>query len=274
MKPQALILIFLVSFQLSAQDTSVKIITQDVWPPGKNVPVTIEITRGDASGFARFYHDFPQGFTVQNVVSSGADYFWDNMQVNYVWLDLPDKNLIVIQYLARADESLAGSFKLSGRFDYIADGETRVSIVSESHSIKLDRSAEVEAVEEFFDQRSKSMEQGAGSKEKMDLSADLQIPAVEKDKVMIDFRVQVSIASQRFTQAELEERIGSKLEQGIKVLKTGNMFKYHSGSFRSYEEAAGYLNKLKANGVEDAFIVAFEEGTQISINMARSKTEK
>jgi hypothetical protein len=90
----------------------------------------------------------------------------------------------------------------------------------------------------------------------------------------ISFRVQVSISSQRFSQAELEDRIGSKLKYGVKILETGNMFKYQSGSFNTYSEAAAYLIELKNNGVKDSFIVAYNKGSQISIKDARAISGK
>ncbi len=264
MKSFLIVIFSFLPLLLFSQEARVRIVTQESWPPGENVPVTVEISRGDASGFARFYHDLPQGFIVENVINGGADFFRDNNQVNYVWLDLPEGKIIIIQYLARADDLLAGSFKITGRFDYIIEGKKRVSVVSETHSIKLDRSAEVESVE--LPDTSTTQVEIKTSKIKEDTTKEI-LPSV-------DFRVQVSISSQRFSREELEDRIGSKLRLGINVLRTGNMFKYQSGSFETYKEASSYLSELKAFGVTDAFIVAFSNNSQISINEARAITEK
>ena len=273
MKPVFIPLLFL-AFTLTAQEVSVSVTTQDSWPPGKNVPVTVKISKGGLKGFARFYHDLPRGFIVENVFSDGADFFRDNNQVNYVWLDLPDKEVITIQYLARADELLAGSFSISGRFDYIPDGKRRVSVMAESASISLERSASVESVELMEadkDERELFVNDSIAGQETKPGKIREEDKASESD---ISFRVQVSISSQRFSQPELEERIGSKLKHGLRILETGNMFKYQSGSFKSYSEAAEYLGELKNNGVEDSFIVAYNKGRQISIKDAQSLTGK
>jgi len=285
MKIVPFLLLLLITLFSNAQEASVSILTQESWPPGKNVPVTIEIKMGEAEGFARFYHELPQGFSVENVISSGADFFRDNMQVNYVWLELPEQEIIIIQYLGRADELLAGSFKITGRFDYIMEGKKRVSVSAESPLIRLDRSATVENVELPEEYLSEAREKtGAEPEDTTSVELKLLIPdplttdrkteEIKKEIPEVSFRVQVSISSQRISQTELEDRVGSQLKHGIRVLKSGNMFKYQSGSFKSYSDAAEYLNELKSNGVADAFIVAFEKGNQISIGEARSITEK
>jgi|GEM_PF-985448 len=274
MKFVSVFLYLLLSLSVVAQKVSVNVVTQESWPPGKNVPVTVIIEKGKLQGFARFYHELPQGFIVENVFSDGADFFRDNNQVNYVWLDLPDKEIVTIQYLARADELLAGSFTISGRFDYILEGKERVSVLAGSASIRLDRSASVESIEFIEPDKQEQHliinDSIAEHKNKTEME-EITEKAVISD---ISFRVQVSISSQRFSQAELEDRIGSKLKYGVRILETGNMFKYQSGSFKTYTKAAEYLEELKNNGVEDSFVVAFDKGTQISIKDAQKLSEK
>lgn len=273
MKPVFIPLLFL-TVALTAQEVSVSVITQDSWPPGRNVPVTVKITKGKLKGFARFYHDLPRGFIVENVFGDGADFFRDNNQVNYVWLDLPDKDIVTIQYLARADELLAGSFSITGRFDYIQDGKRRVSVLAESASISLDRSASVESVE-FMKTDEAEPEVIVNDSITGQENKPEEIKEADKARVSdISYRVQVSISSQRFSQGELEDRIGSKLKHGVRILETGNMFKYQSGSFKSYSEAAEYLDELKNKGVVDSFIVAYNKDSQISIKDAQSLTGK
>ncbi len=273
MKIVSFLILFLFSLSTLAQEVKVSVLTQESWPPGKNVPVTVSITKGSLRGFARFYHDLPLGFIIENVYSSGADFFRDNNQVNYVWLDLPEQDIITIQYLARADELLAGSFTITGRFDYLVGGKRRVSVLSESASIKLDRSASVESVELLQEEDpDPRVVKNDSVVEHKDI---IQVQEVAVESISeISFRVQVSISSQRISQPELEDRIGSKLKYGIRILKSGNMFKYQSGSFKTYSEAAIYLEELKHNGVEDSFIVAFNNGNQISINEARELSER
>lgn len=255
------VLLILLTCSISAQD-NIRILTQPTWPQGEFVPVVIEIENPDAGGFARFHQDLPQGFTVKRGTAQGADFYWDNNQVNFVWVKLPYHKKIRISYFAKADESLSGSFRLAGRLDYVISGKERRTADAMPLLIELDRDAVVEA--------------------------DTIIPAVDEVREVkkeepddiknestneVRFRVQVAISSERITKEELEGRINCPLRFSITVLRTGNMFKYQSGSFGLYGEASEYLNELKQKGVEDAFIVAFKGDEQISVNLARTLTE-
>lgn len=51
--------------------------------------------------------------------------------------------------------------------------------------------------------------------------------------------------------------------------KVGNVYKYVSGEFVSFEEAAKHQSLLKENGFKDAFIVAFKNGIRIDMTEAR-----
>ena len=245
--------------------------TQEVWPPGELVPVTVEISRGEASGFARYYHDLPGGFFVENSESSGADFFWDNNQVNYVWTDLPEREKILIRYYVKADELLAGSFRITGRFDYIIDGKRRVSVYSGTISVKLERGADVLEVDDIpvMEMTNPLMQVSDTPPATHDAISTEPVPPVTEK---VDFRVQVSISSARLSREELENRIGCRLKHGIIVLEAGTMFKYQSGSFSHYDEASEYLSELKECGVKDAFVVAFRGGMTIPVDEARRLT--
>lgn len=269
MKQKLLSLLILLAFSgfALAQKAEIRIITQESWPPGQMVPVTVEIDPGNAEGFARFYHRLPNGFQAENVSASGADFFWDNKQVNYVWTSMPTNEIIRIRYKVSADKLLSGSFRIVGRFDYVVNGKERLTVLSEPVLIELNKNARVLEIDDL---------EGVGYiSEKDDAVEETVVVETEqkkeqalKPRVEVDFRIQVSISSNKFSQNELEDRIGVKLKHGFKVLKTASMYKYQSGSFTSYQKAAEYLKELKAGGVDDAFVVAFKDGVQISIKEA------
>jgi len=252
---------------LLAQEVKLSVECQNSWPPGKAVPVTVTIERGTTGEFARFFQDLPQGFIVEPVETNGADFYWDNNQVNLVWVKLPSVPVIKVQYLVTPDAALSGSFRLGGRIDYIVNKSERRSVELEPVLIKLDRRADVKDVV-----RVETLRQN----EVVDSESVTSLPGNERinpANLKIDFRVQVAIASVRLLKEELESRIGCSLKYEIITLKSGNMYKYQSGSFPKYDSAVAYLEELKGCGVRDAFIVAYKDGEQISIELARSLTE-
>jgi hypothetical protein len=250
------------STAVSSQDKSINVITQTSWPPGSYVPVRIELTNTGLHDFARFYQDLPQGFSVKKGNTAGADFYWENNQVNFVWVKMPEDEIIRISYLAMADETLTGSFRLGGKLDYVIEGKERKSVEFIPVLIRLDKDATVEEnLDEFFQEE---------ARENNVIQTETVVPEVQQK---IEFRVQVVISSQHLTKAELEQRIKCQLKYGITILKTGNMYKYQSGAFKTYSEALVYLDELKSKGVNDAFIVAYRDDEQISVSLARKLTE-
>ncbi|MBS0010566.1 MAG: hypothetical protein KFF49_04110 [Bacteroidales bacterium] len=259
-------LLTFISSAAFAQDKAITVLTQNTWPPGTYVPVRIEIVNKGLNDFARFYQDLPQGFTVKKGNTAGADFYWDNKQVNFVWVKMPEDEIIRISYLARADKSLKGSFSLAGKLDYVVNDDRRHSVEYGPLIIYLDDNAVVEDdLESFY-----SEETPPGDL----LKQDTIISTVQEEEAQkIEFRIQVAIASEQISKAELEDRIGSPLAHGIKVLRAGNIYKYQSGAFGNYQQASFYLADLKGRGVTDAFIVAYRGDEQISVSLARTLTE-
>lgn len=247
-----------------SQEKYVNVHTMPEWPPGSFVPVRIEIINPLIGGFARFYQDLPQGFTVKKGQTAESDFYWDNNQVNFVWVKTPGYDTIRISYLAKADESLTGSFRLGGKLDYVINGDERKTLEFGPVIIHLDKNARVD--EDIEDIIAETEAEPAYT-----ITADTVTREEQEEKV--EFRVQVAISSDQISKPELESRIGCSLKYGITVLTAGNMYKYQSGNFAKYTEASVYLDELKKMGVKDAFIVAYRGREQISIELARTLTE-
>lgn len=257
MRISASLLFVLLAPALFSQEVRLSVECQNSWPPGGAVPVTVVIEKGTVGGFARFFQDLPQGFKVESIESSGADFYWDNNQVNLVWLNLPSAGMVKVRYLVTPDASLSGSFRLAGRFDYIVGEKERRSVELQPVVIRLDRNA--------FIEDAPSLPSVAA-----DTTPPVKVIQAAQTEPLVSFRVQVAIASLRLSKPELESRIGCALRYNVTTLKSGNMYKYQSGSFERYDDAAVYLNQMKDSGVNDAFIVAYRGDEQISVEMARS----
>ncbi len=258
-----MVLILFFSFDTFSQDKSINVITQSSWPPGSYVPVRIEIHNNGMQEFARFYQDLPQGFSVRSGETAGADFYWENNQVNFVWVKMPKNEIIKVSYLAKADEMLKGSFRLGGTMDYVIERDKRRSFEVDPVIIRLDQDAIVEDnIEGFYSEEVRT-----------DKPVTTSIVIKKEIPQKVEFRVQVAISSEQITKQELENRIGCPLKYNIIILKTGNMYKYQSGAFTNYTEASAYLADLKSRGVNDSFLVAFRGDEQISISLARALTE-
>lgn len=258
--PGLIILMLFFTLHAASQDRSINVITQSSWPPGSYVPVKIEIRNMGLNEFARFYQDLPRGFSVRRGETAGADFYWENSQVNFVWVKMPGDDIIRLTYLAKADPVLKGSFRLGGTLDYVVDGDKRESLEFDPVIVRLDPDAIVEEnIEDYYAEEPVT---------------DEAMPAetvVKKEAApVVEYRVQVAISSEQITKQELEKRIGCSLQHDVTILRTGNMYKYQTGSFSTYAEASAYLDDLKKRGVNDAFLVAYRGDEQISISLARA----
>lgn len=87
----------------------------------------------------------------------------------------------------------------------------------------------------------------------------------------VEFRVQIGAFTTIVSQAVAEKYLSV---EGIRESKQDNLTILTVGSFRTYEEAAEYRDSLKAVGVEDAFVVAFNRGSKVSLKEAKDFVEK
>jgi N-acetylmuramoyl-L-alanine amidase len=55
----------------------------------------------------------------------------------------------------------------------------------------------------------------------------------------------------------------------LAVYEQDGLYKYTSGHFTTFEEARAALHKVKSNGFNDAFVIAFQDGNRIDVNEAR-----
>jgi N-acetylmuramoyl-L-alanine amidase len=85
----------------------------------------------------------------------------------------------------------------------------------------------------------------------------------------IDFRVQIVTST---LQREINSETFKGLEN-ISEIKSGRYFKYATGSFKSYSEAATYRQTIK-NLFPDAFVIAVESGNIVPLQEAIESTKK
>lgn len=115
----------------------------DAVKPGSSFTVKIEITKGSISGLGRFQQYLPKGMTATATKNDGADFTFENQTVKFIWVSLPQKESVTIQYNVTTEASLSTTKTLSGTFSYVENGRTKTySIVPKE--IRIDANAPVE----------------------------------------------------------------------------------------------------------------------------------
>jgi hypothetical protein len=105
--------------------------------------------------------------------------------------------------------------------------------------------------------------------------AKIEIPPLTltpvQDKVVqqpassaFEFRVQIYAKSQRVTGSTSIYR-NIQFEYPIIENHFNGIYRYSTGSFRSYSDAESYARQLQSRGVYDAFVVAYRNNERVSI---------
>ncbi len=247
----------------SGQAPEIKVVTAGIWGPGLWSEVKVEISGGQGIGPCRFVQSFPEGFYVQPLNFSGCDMFFSNNTLNIVWTRLPGVKSFTVSYEVMPEKSISGTIDLGGCFYYIRGSESRSMVILPPRNILIDSSgtgkpvatATAEAVPQISDQRNQP---------------PVQTSPKDKESSVI-FRVQVLTSSSKLTDQELKKRLGVSFAESVTVIQKGTVYKYLVGSYTSAESAGVLLNKLKGEGVSGAFIVAYLNGDQITLEQAGSK---
>lgn len=87
----------------------------------------------------------------------------------------------------------------------------------------------------------------------------------------VEFRVQIGAFTTIVSEAVAEKYLSV---EGIRESRQDNLTILTVGGFKTYEEAAEYRESLKAVGLEDAFVVAFNRGSKVSLKEAKEFVEK
>ncbi|MFT6947204.1 MAG: hypothetical protein ACJARP_001627 [Vicingaceae bacterium] len=106
-------------------DVSIEQKMQDTIAPGDTLNVTLEITKGDREGFAKWQQTIPEGFIASSVEMNGATFSFKNQQIKIIWMELPMSETFSIKYKIETSPAVFGEHNLMGKFSFIEENERR-----------------------------------------------------------------------------------------------------------------------------------------------------
>jgi len=98
--------------------------------PGEDVVVTVTISKGDLSGFAKFTQGLPNGFTASLVDGADATFSFKDQKVKFIWVALPAISEFSFSYKLSVDAMVEGDFDFEGTFAYIFDNEKQSAFLT------------------------------------------------------------------------------------------------------------------------------------------------
>lgn len=124
-------------------DVSVKQQMKDTIRPGETLDVTLEITKGDREGFAKWQQTLPDGFIASSVEMNGATFSFKNQQIKVIWMELPKTETFTINYTIETSTEVSGEHNLNGKFSFIEENERR-DINAETFILSIEQGALVD----------------------------------------------------------------------------------------------------------------------------------
>lgn len=93
---------------------------------GEEVAVEIKIDKGTMTGFAKFQLELPEGISVKEIDSKGANFDFDGGTAKWVWANIPSDNEIVIKLSLIGGNTTDEIKTIDGKYFYVENNAKQV----------------------------------------------------------------------------------------------------------------------------------------------------
>lgn len=244
-------------------------VTRIVEPqPEKNeFVVTINVNKSTISGFAKVEDMVPAGFVAQEIENKGSMFTFKENKVKFLWMALPADESFDISYkLVAGDKVIPGKQRLSGKFNYVFNEETKEVAVPGS-SIEVEAPATEVADNSTDNNAEENPENPEEENNSNNQGGNDQVTSTPPPETNVAYKVQVC-ASHRTVNGNyfrnkygLSDKVSTEFHEG--------WTKYVIGQFGVYKEARDKRNKVwNNNKINDAFVTAYNSGKRITVQEA------
>lgn len=178
--------------------------------------VTINIQKGELTGFAKLQQDIPSGLEVEIIDSKSGTFSFKDNTLKIIWISLPIEESFSINYLITAVNPTQSTYMLDGKFSYIEQNE-RQSIDFSSSQIVIGKkqpnkitALEVEESKEKGKKEKKEKESKEIAEPKLVAEGDdfIAYRTIEKTEDLTKLRVLVTIDKEEINSfGKIEEYI-------------------------------------------------------------------
>ncbi|MFM7022056.1 MAG: SPOR domain-containing protein [Flavobacteriales bacterium] len=195
--------------------------------------VTVEITKGAATGIAKLVEDIPFGLKAYEGESLGGVFSFEQQKLKIVWLTIPNKDIFTVTYKLKPVGNMNKEYHIVGRFLYVVADSREEYILSDAILYG-----------------------------KTDVSASVENKVITED-VKVDntqnytYKVQLGAYS-----VKKDAAVFNGL-QDISVEETNGVYRYFTGSFATKEEAMKRAQEAKEKGFPGAHVKPFKDGKMV-----------
>lgn len=253
--------LFLLAGQVAASESIVRVsqsLSQVKAYAGGYFMVKIRIERRNLDSFFLIEQEIPNGMEAYGVESQGATFSYENGKVKYTWLRIPKEEEIQVMYKVKVPFEMRGKQVFEGSYYYIQNEEKEqfklppISIEVVEHIPASDSLAEKTLMSVINDDESK--------------------PAyVDEEREQLEFKVQILSSTCKLNKDSI--RTAYKIKDKVQEENYNGLYKYTVGSFKTYEQARDYKNKLNFQKYIP-FVIAYNRGARVTIGEAMQLAAK
>ncbi len=235
-------------------------------PTGDGWIINLIVNRGALEKMARIEEVVSSRFSAENIESHNAVFSFKDGVVRYNWMNIPPEEYFTVSYkLTPLDGDMEKPPVINGTISYMK-GENMNSLPVFEKDVSfhsMDKQELAGYVAAFAaEMEGRSVQRPVATK-------IINEPAPVKTGVY--FRVQI-LATSKPVDAE---RYFSKLKLG-RIFKEyiENLYKYTTGTFTNYKDAKYFIDKLGRVKLNEAFVIAYQDGERIPVRKALRLTNQ
>ena len=205
---------------------------------GETYSVNVTINKSDITGSSKFEVIVPNGFIVEPISTSGANFIFENNKGKFIWVIIPNTENLYLSYNITIPKSYKGEEKIFRKFFYVKEKQIH---------------------EEGFYSVINIVENDLLS---------IIVPEISQ-KNNITFKIQIGAFSNKISTHKISQKLATNYE--IEELFIEDYFKYFIGNYTSIDDALSAKNSLDIDG---AFITAYNNNERITIKEAVEKQKE
>lgn len=246
---------------LNAAESIVKVsqaVSQQKAYSGGYFIVKIKIERRNLDSYFQIEQVLPKGMTAEGMESQGATFSNKEGKVKFSWLRLPANEEILVIYKVKVPFEMRGKQNIEGSYYYIQNEEKEVFNLG---------TTSIDIVEYVAPSDSLAEKALLGV-----INNDEFKPAyMNEEKDNLEYKVQILSSVTPLDKDSLKKDYGVK--DKVNEENFNGLFKYTVGSFKTYESARDFKNKLDFQKYIP-FVIAYNRGARITVGEAMQLASK
>ena len=253
--------VFLFATSMSAAESIVKVsqaVSQQKAYSGGNFIVKIKIERRNLDSYFQIEQILPKGMTAEGMESQGATFSNKDGKVKFSWLRLPANEEILVIYKVKVPFEMRGKQTIEGSYYYIQNEEKEVFSLAKTS---------IDIIEYVAPSDSLAEKALLGV-----INNDEFKPAyMNEEKDNLEYKVQILSSTKPLDKDSLKKEYAVK--DKVNEENFNGLYKYTVGSFKTYENARDYKNKLDFQKYIP-FVIAYNRGARITVGEAMQLASK